>query len=100
MAIEVSAHALTATRFCQVSGCVREVGPGETLCPDHRGGRIAHQPARLLSDPLGLELGDVDFDTWADVLARVATVEQAAAWWLGDLLRAERFDEDRKYATA
>jgi hypothetical protein len=29
-----------------------------------------------------------------------ARVEQAAAWWLGDLLRDERWDEGRKYATA
>jgi hypothetical protein len=99
MATEVPAHDLAKTRFCTASGCDREVGPGEERCCEHRRDR---PPARLLADPLGLDVESLTggWEGWAAVLDQVATIGLAAAFWLGDLLCDPRWQDDEKYARA
>ncbi len=101
MAIELSAAELTRVRLCSQRDCTQEIGPGEQFCSAHR--RAGSQsPARPLADPLGLDVQSltVDFAGWTEMLARVATIEQATSWWLGDLLADERWDDRRKYEVA
>jgi hypothetical protein len=101
MAIELSAAELTRVRLCSDRDCTQEVGPSEQFCSAHRRGG-PQSPARPLADPLGLDVHSltVDFAGWTEMLARVAILEQATSWWLGDLLADERWDDSRKYAVA
>ena len=103
MTIAISAYELVQTTSCSEAACTEDADGDDGLCRIHRAqleARKRPRPVPRLDDRLGLRTDGLDREGWEQLLQRVAAVDCARLWWIGDLLEFGGLDETTKYERA